>query len=92
MSRDAADLQREMAFPELGPLEQKATASADGGQFDLSPPVVLKKGRPDELFILSSASQHDLAAGLAVKSVLCIWGGAAMALFALWLMVVRLGL
>ena len=51
------------------------------------PPVVLMKSRSGEPFFISWRSQRDVVEELAVRSVLCIWGGPILALAGLWLLV-----
>ena len=55
--------------------------------FDLNPPVVLMKGTSGAPFFISWRSQHVVVAQLAVRSALYIWGGPALALAGVWLLV-----
>ena len=52
--------------------------------FDPHPPVVLMKGRNNPTFLISWRSQRDLARSLAWKCMLMIWGGPALALLSLY--------
>ena len=92
LSAAAADLQRRAAIesmlppgsavpriPQATPVETQA--------FDLTPPVVLMKGRSGEPFFISWRSQRDVVAELAMRSVLYIWGGPILALAGVWLLV-----
>src|SRR5258706_16042699 len=54
--------------------------------FDPHPRVVLMKGRNNPTFLISWRSQRDLARSLAWKCSLMIWGGPALALFSLYLL------
>jgi hypothetical protein len=49
-------------------------------QFDLHPPVVLKRGTHDPAFLISWHSQRDVVGTLSWKSALLIWGGPALTL------------
>jgi hypothetical protein len=59
-------------------------ATPDG--FDPRPPVVLMKGRNNPTFLISWRSQRDLARSLAWKCTLMIWGGPALALLSLYVL------
>jgi hypothetical protein len=48
--------------------------------FDLTPPVVLMKGENNPAFVISWRSQHELVRSLAWKSAAMIWGGGALTL------------
>jgi len=54
--------------------------------FDPHPPVVLMKGKNNPTFLISWRSQRDLAGSLAWKCTLMIWGGPALALLSLYLL------
>lgn len=54
--------------------------------FDPRPAIVLMKGRNNPTFIISWRSQRDLARSLAWKCMLMIWGGPALALLSLYLL------
>jgi hypothetical protein len=58
--------------------------AADG--FDPHPPVVLMKGKNNPTFLISWRSQRDLAHSLGWKSALMIWGGPALALLCLYVL------
>lgn len=55
--------------------------------FEPHPPVVLTKGSSkDETFLISCHSEQDLARSLKWKSTLMIWGGSALAILCLYLL------
>jgi hypothetical protein len=65
----------------------------DGLQsFDLHPPVVLMKGSHDPTFFISWQSQRDLIATLGWKSTLMIWGGPALTLVCVYLLLAHFNL
>lgn len=64
------------------PIEPQANQSG----FVLHPPVVLKKGDNEKTFLISWRSQQEVARSLAWKCTLMIWGGPALALFSLYLL------
>ncbi|MFY9562531.1 MAG: GIDE domain-containing protein [Terriglobales bacterium] len=60
--------------------------------FDLTPPVVLMKGENNPAFLISWRSQHDLVRSLAWKSAAMIWGGAALTLLGIYVLLAQLEL
>lgn len=54
--------------------------------YDLHPPVVLMKGSHDPTFFISWRSQRDLIATLGWKSTLMIWGGPALTLVCVYIL------
>ncbi|MGA9385766.1 MAG: hypothetical protein WBV63_12145 [Candidatus Sulfotelmatobacter sp.] len=62
-----------------------ATSTATDG-FDPRPAVVLMKGKNNPTFLISWRSQRDLASSLGWKCTLMIWGGPALALLSLYLL------
>jgi hypothetical protein len=54
--------------------------------FDQHPPVVLMKGKNNPTFLISWRSQRDLARSLGWKCTLMIWGGPAVALLSLYVL------
>jgi hypothetical protein len=97
MSDAAADLQRRAAVPIDLPQVGSAAASRaartmTARRFDLSPAMVLMKGRPEEPFFISRRSQRDVLVRLGVKSALYVAGGAALVLAAAWLILTRMGM
>ena len=61
-------------------------ASEDASGFDLHPPVVLMKGSHDPAFFISWRSQRDVIASLGWKSTLMIWGGPALTILCVYLL------
>jgi hypothetical protein len=69
-----------------------AAAVADpASAFDLNPKTVLMKGENNRTFFISWRSQRDLAQSLGVKSRLMIWGGPALTLGCLYLLLSHFG-
>jgi hypothetical protein len=54
--------------------------------FDPHPPVVLMKGESNKTFMISWRSQQDVARSLGWKCTLMIWGGPALALLSLYVL------
>jgi hypothetical protein len=91
LSESEADLQRREAFPLLNTLLPVGEAPDPSNKFDLNPPVVMVKGNGP--FVISKDSQSDLLTKLSWRSLVCIWGGPAAALWGLWeILVVRPGI
>jgi hypothetical protein len=63
-----------------------ALENAPETQFDLQPPVVLKKGEHNPAFYVSWQSQREVVKSLGWKSALMIWGGPALTLLSIWLL------
>jgi E3 Ubiquitin ligase len=59
---------------------------------DLASPVVLMKGENDPAFLISWRSQSDVVRSLAWKSAGMIWGGSALALLGLYVLLAQLEL
>jgi hypothetical protein len=93
LSREAADLQRREQLEALGiPLsESSQPVEAGNPPFDLLPRAVLRAGgnRP---FVLSRQTPQRMIDRLAQRSVLDIWGGPAIALLSLGLLLRGLAL
>ncbi len=64
----------------------ESNAASHGDDFDLHPTVVLRKGTNDKTFLISWRSQKEIASSLGWKSALMIWGGSALALASLYLL------
>jgi len=62
--------------------QRQTAASPDG--FDPHPAVVLMKGTNNSTFVISWRSQREVAASLAWKCALMIWGGPALVLLSLY--------
>jgi hypothetical protein len=68
-------------------LHEDQTASSD---FNLTPPVVLMKGANDPTFVISFRSQKEFVAALALKSAAMIWGGAAITLLGVYVLLAQM--
>jgi hypothetical protein len=66
-------------------------SSEDIGSFDLHPPVVLMKGSHEPTFFISWRSQRDIVASLGWKSSLMIWGGPALTILCVYLLLAHFG-
>jgi E3 Ubiquitin ligase len=60
--------------------------------FDLAPSIVLMKGENDPTFVISFRSQKEFVSALAWKSAGMIWGGAAITLLGLYMLMAQKGL
>jgi hypothetical protein len=60
--------------------------SSTGNGFDLHPPIVLRKGENNKTFLISWRSQQDVARSLEWKCILMIWGGPALSLLSLYVL------
>jgi hypothetical protein len=65
---------------------------SDPSAFNLRPPVVLMKGVNDSTLIISFRSQKEFVAALAWKSAGMIWGGSAVTLLGLYMLLAQMGL
>jgi len=63
----------------------------DLGSFDLHPPVVLMKGSHEPAFFISWRSQRDVVASLGWKAGLMIWGGPALTIVCVYLLLAHFG-
>ncbi len=92
LSPEAADLQRELAFPGLEKLPASARFSIQKqNELNVNPPVLLMKGRSEDLFLISWSSRRCMLRGLAFYSAICIWGGPILTLSCLYILLTRLG-
>ncbi len=92
LSEAAADLQRRSALEAIGvstpaPYRPNVTANEN---FDIKPSVVLRKSDHTP-FLISSRSEKEVVAQLDWTAILCIWGGPAMSLISLALLLQLLG-
>lgn len=94
LSREAADLQRREGMEAMGiPLREMHAINSDSAAgFNLHPDAIVASESDREPFILARQNPQHIVEDLARSSVLGIWGGAALALFSLGLMVRWLGL
>jgi hypothetical protein len=69
---------------------EKTVAEENGAEptetFDLHSPVVLMKGTHEATFLISWRSQRDLVLALGWKSTLMIWGGPALTLVSVYVL------
>jgi len=70
-------------------LDEDQSASSD---FNLIPPVVLMKGANDPTFVISFRSQKEFVSGLAWKSAAMVWGGTAITLLGLYMLLAQMEL
>jgi hypothetical protein len=59
----------------------------DAQGFDLHPPVVLMKGTHEPSFFISWRSQREVIGSLGWKSALMIWGGPALAIACIYVLI-----
>jgi hypothetical protein len=89
LSREAADLQRREQLEAMGVLNTDMPgfvpdlASDEPDRFDLHPSAVLCAGDDRQPFVLSRTTPQRMIDKLARSSIIDIWGGAALALFSL---------
>jgi hypothetical protein len=92
LSPEAADLQRELAFPGLEKLPASARFSIQKqNELNVNPPVLLMKGRSEDPFLISWSSRRCMLRGLAFYSAIGIWGGPILTLSCLYILLTRLG-
>jgi hypothetical protein len=60
--------------------------------FDLSPPVVLMKGANNPAFLISWRSQQEIVGSMGWQCSAMIWGGGAMTLLGVYVVLQQLGL
>ena len=60
--------------------------------FNLTPPVVLMKGANNPTFVISFRSQKEFISALAWKSAAMVWGGAAITLLGLYMLLAQMEL
>jgi hypothetical protein len=60
--------------------------------FNLTPPVVLMKGANHPTFVISFRSQKEFVSALAWKSAAMVWGGAAITLLGLYMLLAQMEL
>ncbi|MGA7648559.1 MAG: GIDE domain-containing protein [Terriglobales bacterium] len=65
------------------------TSLREASGFDLTPPFVLMKGANDPALVISFRSQKEIAIALAWKSSAMIWGGVAITLLGLYMLLAR---
>jgi hypothetical protein len=62
----------------------------DETHVNLGPPVVLRKGENNPVFLISWRSQHDVVRSLAWKSAAMVWGGGALTLLGLYVLLAQM--
>jgi len=70
-------------------LQQEQPKPSD---FNLTPPVVLMKGANNPTFVISFRSQKEFVSALAWKSAAMVWGGAAITLLGLYMLLLQMEL
>ena len=65
------------------------TDDPNSSEFNLTPPVVLMKGTNDPTFVISFRSQKEFVVALAWKSAAMIWGGAAITLLGVYMLLTQ---
>ena len=98
ISREAADLQRLEQMEAMGVPQGDLQGDSPGprvaegsAQFDLHPRVVLRVGDDRQPFVLSRQQPQHMIDSLARRSFVDIWGGPALAVFSLGLVLKWLG-
>ena len=76
----------------VSPESPEESVQENKESFDLHPPVVLMKGSHDPTFFISWRSQRDLVATLGWKSTLMIWGGPALTLVCVYILLAHFSL
>jgi hypothetical protein len=84
------------AIPKVETVAVQPTTEENGAEagdrvFDLHPPVVLMKGTHEPAFFISWRSQRDLVNSLGWKSGMMIWGGPALTLACVYLLLLQFG-
>jgi len=93
LSRAAADLQRREVLESIQVEAPRWSPEVPPSQaFETDYPVILAKGSRRNPFFISHFSEREVVAELAKKSALYIWGGPALALVSLALLLSWLGL
>jgi hypothetical protein len=66
--------------------------AANHDVFDLTPPVVLMKGKNNPAFLISWRSQSELVRSLAWKCAAMVWGGAGLTLLGIYVLLQQMDL
>ena len=74
------------SLPDTPPL----TVTADPS-FDLNVPCAISKGETGAPFTISCESQRELVSSLGWKSAACIWGGPALTITCVYILLLTLG-
>lgn len=74
------------------PEERRREDGPEPSGYNLTPPVVLMKGANDPTFVISFRSQKEFVSALASKSAAMVWGGAAITLLGLYMLLAQMEL
>jgi len=77
-----------------GSLSTENASAAPGTaleHFDLHPKAVLMKGENNSAFLISWRSQREIIASMGWKSAACIWGGPALTLVSVYVLLAHFG-
>ena len=66
----------------------RSAQEGDAEEFDLHPRAAITKGERNQLFTISSQSQREVAFSLEWEAIACIWGGPALALLSIYVLIV----
>jgi hypothetical protein len=81
------------AAPVFAPAEERLhEEQPKPSDFNLTPPVVLMKGANNPTFVISFRSQKEFVGALAWKSAAMVWGGAAITLLGLYVLLAQMEL
>ena len=75
-----------MSLPDMPPLDLSTSSG-----FNLNEPVAISKGNANAPFTISCESQRELISSLAWKSAACIWGGPALTVACIYVLLLTLG-
>ncbi len=82
--------------PQVGRMVINGASQSDSGsvpsEFDLAPATVLMKGENNPAFMISWRSQGSVVRSLAWKSAAMIWGGAALVLLGVYMLLAQMAL
>jgi hypothetical protein len=73
-----------------GPVATSASPAPAPEQFDLRPKVILMKGENNPAFFISWRSQREVVRALGWKAVAYIWGGPALTLMSVYILLAHL--
>jgi hypothetical protein len=74
-----------------GPVQRSGNGDSGSGS-NPAPPVVLMKGANDSTFVISFRSQKEFLSSLAWKSAAMVWGGAAITLLGIYMLLLQMEL
>lgn len=76
-----------VSLPDMPPLD-----TSDASGFNLNAPVAISKGLSHAPFTISCESQRELISALGWKSAACIWGGPALTVACIYILLMTLGM